>query len=40
MVEVSKERKNRYGHSLVRLSGDGEKRFKQLLKNLNRTINQ
>ena len=39
MVEVSKERKNRYGHTLVRLSDNGERRFKQLLKNLNRTIN-
>lgn len=39
MVEVSKVRKNRYGHTLVKLSDDGGKRFKQLLRNLNRTVN-
>ncbi|GGL81942.1 MarR family winged helix-turn-helix transcriptional regulator [Glutamicibacter protophormiae] len=40
LVEVTKERKNRYGYTLVRLSSDGEKRFKQLLRNLNKIIDQ
>ncbi|MEE6281550.1 transcriptional regulator [Georgenia sunbinii] len=35
LVEVTKERKNRYGHTLVRLSDEGEKRFRELLRTLN-----
>ena len=31
IVEVSKERRNRYGHTLVRLSDEGRKRFLKLL---------
>lgn len=31
IVEVFKLRKNRYGHTLVRLSSVGDKHFKQLL---------
>lgn len=38
MIEVTKERKNRYGHTLVRLSNAGETRFKQLLRNLSKVV--
>ena len=40
LVEVTKGRKNRYGHTLVRLSVEGEKRFKKLLRNLSRVVDQ
>lgn len=40
LVQVTKERKNRYGHTLVRLTPDGEKKFRQLLQVLNRTAGQ
>ncbi|GAB2599829.1 transcriptional regulator [Pseudactinotalea suaedae] len=35
LVEVTKGRKNRYGQTLVRLSAEGERQFRQLLRTLN-----
>lgn len=35
IVNVSKERKNRYSHTLVRLSEAGIKQFRQLMRTLN-----
>ncbi|ROR72163.1 transcriptional regulator [Bogoriella caseilytica] len=40
LVEVTKGRKNRYGHTLVRLSTSGEQAFAQLLRTLNETAGQ
>ncbi len=40
LVLVSKERKNRYVNTMVRLSSDGQTQFKQLLRTLNRVAGQ
>lgn len=40
LVQVSKERKDRYGYTLVRLSDNGRRRFGSLLATLNRTAGQ
>lgn len=40
LVAVTKERKNRYGHTLVRLTPEGVKKFRHLLQTLNRTAGQ
>lgn len=40
LVMVSKERKNRYVNTVVRLSVDGHTQFKQLLRTLNRVAGQ
>lgn len=37
LVQVSKQRKNRYGHTLVRLSSAGQQQFGKLLKILRET---
>lgn len=37
LVEVTKGRKNRYGHTLIRLSKEGQRQFTQLLRTLNET---
>lgn len=36
LVEISKERKNRYGTTLVRLTPDGRRTFLNLVATLNR----
>ncbi|WP_313823468.1 transcriptional regulator [Citricoccus sp.] len=40
LVLVSKERKNRYVNTMVRLSAEGQTQFKQLLRALNRVAGQ
>ncbi|NLS11081.1 transcriptional regulator [Nesterenkonia sp. MY13] len=40
LVQVRKERKDRYGYTLVRLSDNGRRRFRSLLTTLNRTAGQ
>jgi DNA-binding MarR family transcriptional regulator len=40
LVEVSKERRNRYGHTVVRLSPDGQKQFGRLLRVLTETAGE
>lgn len=37
LVQVSKQRRNRYGHTLVRLSAAGRQQFGQLLTTLRET---
>lgn len=37
LVMVSKQRKDRYGHTVVRLSEEGREQFAQLLRTLNET---
>ncbi len=37
LVEVSKQRKNRYGYTVVRLSPEGQKQFGTLLRTLTET---
>jgi DNA-binding MarR family transcriptional regulator len=37
LVEVTKGRKNRYGHTLIRLTAEGERQFRQLLRTLDET---
>ncbi|GGF33342.1 hypothetical protein GCM10010922_05620 [Microbacterium sorbitolivorans] len=36
LVEISKERKNRYGSTLVRLTPEGRRTFRNLIETLNR----
>ena len=40
LVVVTKQRKNRYGHTVVRLSPDGQKQFGRLLRTLNETAGE
>lgn len=40
LVEVTKERRNRYGRTVVRLSPEGRTRFTRLLRTLARTAGQ
>ncbi|NUL49196.1 transcriptional regulator [Cellulosimicrobium funkei] len=40
LVQVSKQRRNRYGHTLVRLSTEGQQRFRKLLRTLRETAGQ
>ncbi|NDK30873.1 transcriptional regulator [Nesterenkonia haasae] len=40
LVIVIKERRNRYGRTVVRLSGQGEKSFRHLLRVLNQAAGQ
>ncbi|MFC4553926.1 transcriptional regulator [Georgenia faecalis] len=40
LVEVTKQRKNRYGHTVVRLSPQGQKQFVTLVRTLAETAGQ
>lgn len=40
LVEVTKQRKNRYGYTVVRLSSEGRKRFGRLLQTLTETADR